>query len=136
MSDRRPFTRPIDRFWWLSPTYRHYTIREMTGLAIAIYAAVLFCGVGALMRGPADYAGFIGFLRSPFSLVLHLILLAAIVWHAITWCRILPKTMPKLILDGKPVPQEKITRVATIVMACGSGLLLLVALAAAMVAAI
>lgn len=131
MSDRRPYVRPMDPGWWANPTYRHYTIRELTGLAVALYGLVLFAGLGALVRGPEAYAGFLDFLRSPFSFLLHLALLGAVVWHVITWCRILPKTMPKLIIQGKTVPQETMTKIASIVMAAGSGVLLLIAIGAA-----
>lgn len=131
MSDRRPYVRPTNPNWWSSPTYRHYTIRELTGLAVAIYGLVLFSGLASLAFGPRAYEAFLGFLRSPLSSLLHFVLLAVVVWHVITWCKILPKTMPKLILKGKPVPQEKITQVANVVMVSGSVVLLLLAVGAA-----
>jgi fumarate reductase subunit C len=51
-------------------------------------------------------------------------------WHVVTWFQILPKTMPKLILHGRPVEQRTITAVALVVGAFGSVLLLLVAVIA------
>ncbi len=32
--------------------YRAYTLRELTGVAVAIYGAVLFVGLLSLCRGP------------------------------------------------------------------------------------
>ncbi len=48
------------------------------------------------------------------SLLLHLLLLAAMLFHVVTWFQTLPKTMPKLIVDGKQVPPQTITQIATL----------------------
>jgi fumarate reductase subunit C len=109
MSEKRPFTRPIASDWWAKPPYRAYTVRELSGLAVAGYGAILFIGLVSLWRGPDSYDAFLRFLKSPFSILLNLALLAGVLYHVVTWFQILPKTMPKLILDGKQVPQERIT---------------------------
>jgi fumarate reductase subunit C len=111
--------------WWANPPYRAYTARELSGVAVAIYGAVLFTGLFSLWRGPDSYNAFLGFLKSPFSLLLNLLLLAAVVYHVVTWFQTLPKTMPKMIVDGKQVPPEKITRIATLAAGACSLLLLL-----------
>ena len=49
-------------------------------------------------------------LRSPLSIVLHLVLLAAMVYHAVSWFEIMPKTMPMLFVGGKRVEASTITR--------------------------
>ncbi len=128
MSERRPYRRPMPSNWWWAPgPYRAYTIRELTGVAIVIYGAVLLAGLISLASGPSSYAGFLAFLKSPFSLLLHLVLLAAVVYHVKTWFETLPKTQPKIIVDGKPVPAEQITKYATMVAAgCSLALILLV----------
>ena len=109
MSEKRPFTRPIASDWWAQPPYRAYTVRELSGVAVAAYGAVLFVGLVSLWRGPDSYGAFLRFLKSPVSILLNLVLLAAVLHHVLTWFQILPKTMPKLIVDGKQVPQAKIT---------------------------
>jgi fumarate reductase subunit C len=109
MSERRPFTRPIRPDWWAHPPYRAYTARELSGVAVAIYGAVLFIGLICLWGGPRSYDAFLWFLRSPVSLLLHLLLLAAVLYHMVTWFQTLPKTMPKLIKNGKQVPPARIT---------------------------
>jgi fumarate reductase subunit C len=95
--------------WWAHPPYRAYTVRELSGVAVAAYGAVLFVGLVNLWRGPDSYDAFLRFLKSPVSILLNLVLLGAVLYHVVTWFQILPKTMPKLIVDGKQVPQARIT---------------------------
>ncbi|WP_294538354.1 fumarate reductase subunit C [uncultured Rhodoblastus sp.] len=124
MSERRPYTRPIDEDWWKKPPYLSYTARELSGIAVTIYGGVLFTGLFSLWRGPESYNAFLRFLQSPLSLLLNLLLLAVVVYHVVTWFQTLPKTMPKMIVDGKQVPAAKITQIATLA-AGGSSLLLI-----------
>jgi fumarate reductase subunit C len=109
MSGRRPYVRPIDPRWWAHPPYIAYTLREATGVAVAVYALVLLAGVIALARSEAAYNAWLGFLASPWSLALHLVLLAAMALHVLTWFRIMPKTMPRVVIRGEAVPQRLIT---------------------------
>ena len=111
MNARRPFVRPIDRLWWARPPYLGYTLRELTGVAVAGYALVLLAGVISLARGEAAYAAWLALLAGPWSLALHLVFLVGMVLHVLTWFRIMPKTMPRLVLDGRVVPQKLITAV-------------------------
>ncbi|RBP05067.1 fumarate reductase subunit C [Roseiarcus fermentans] len=126
MSESRPYRRPIDPKWWWAPgPYRAYTLRELSGVAVALYGAVLFAGLICLVSGPMAWDSFLGFLRSPVSIVLHLVLLAGVVYHVKTWFETLPKTMPKMIVNGKQVPATEITRKAQMV-AAGCSLVLVV----------
>ncbi len=126
MSERRPYRRPMDPKWWWAPgAYRAYTLRELSGVAVLIYGAVLFVGLISLSRGPQHWDSFLQFLRSPVSIVLHLALLAGVAYHVKTWFEILPKTQPKIIVDGKLVPQATITRYATLVAVGCSAVLVL-----------
>ena len=129
MSERRPYRRPMDpRWWWKPGPYRAYTLRELTGVAVAAYGAVLFVGLWSLSNGPDAWAGFLAFLRSPASILLHLVLLGAVLWHVKTWFETLPKTQPKIIRNGKQVPAQEITRIGTMVAgACSLALVFLAA---------
>jgi fumarate reductase subunit C len=128
MSERRPYRRPIDPKWWWKPgPYRDYTLRELTGVAVAAYGAVLLVGLFALSRGPDSWAGFLDFLRSPLSILLHLVLFAAVIYHVKTWFETLPKTQPKIIVKGKQVPAQEITRIGQMVAGACSLVLVLVA---------
>lgn len=125
MSARRPFRRAQPATWWAHPPYRAYTLRELTGVGIALYAAILFAGLVALWRGPEAFASYTQWLASPASLLLHLLLLAVMLWHVVTWFQILPKTMPKLVWQGRLAEQRHVTAVALAVGAFCSVLLLL-----------
>jgi fumarate reductase subunit C len=129
MSERRPFHRPQPRRWWAHKPYLAYTLRELSGVAVALYGAILLAGLICLWRGPAAYAIYLRMLRSDASLVVHLVLLAGMLWHVLTWFQILPKTMPKLIVRGRQVPPRKVTAIALLVAVVCSAALLVVAVA-------
>jgi len=126
MSERRPFHRPQPRGWWAHKPYLAYTMRELSGVAVALYGAILLAGLICLWRGPEAYAVYRKILSSDGAFVVHLLLLAAVLWHVLTWFQILPKTMPKLILRGQPVPQRQVTAIALLVAVVCSVALLVV----------
>lgn len=107
----KPFVRPIDARWWARTPYRGYTLREATGFAVMAYALVLLAGVLALARGQAAYETWLAFLRTPASLGLHGVLLAAMLVHVWSWFVIMPKTMPRLVRGDAVVAQSTITRI-------------------------
>ena len=129
MSERRPFHRPQPRYWWAHSPYLAYTLRELSGVAVALYGAILLAGLICLWRGPDAYAIYLRMLRSDTSVVVHLVLLAGMLWHVLTWFQILPKTMPKLIVRGRVVPQRQVTVIALLVAAVCSAVLLVVVVA-------
>ena len=64
---------------------------------------------------------------SPLSIVFHLALLVAIAYHAFTWFKLFPLTMPPVVVDGKKVAPEVIVRSGfTAAIVCAVGLLALV----------
>lgn len=127
MSERRPYLRAQPRYWWVQRPYRAYTVRELCGVVLAIYALILLVGLICLARGPQAYESYRQFLASPWSLLIHLVLLAVALWHVWTWFQILPKTMPKLVWHGTPVPQTTMTIVAVLLAVVCSVLLLALA---------
>ena len=127
MSERRPFHRPQPRHWWAHQPYLAYTIRELCGVAVALYAAILLGGIVCLWRGPQAFDIYRQVLASRWSLLVHLGLLAVVLWHVVTWFQILPKTMPKLILRGRVVPPQRVTAIGLLfALACSAGLLFVV----------
>jgi fumarate reductase subunit C len=122
MSEYRPFHRPQRPFWWARAPYRGYSLRELSGVGVALYGAVLLAGLACLWRGPAAFASYRAWLATPGSLLLHLLLLAAMLLHMVTWFQTLPKTMPKLIIGGVAVPQRRITALglATALLCCAA----------------
>jgi fumarate reductase subunit C len=127
MSERRPFMRVQPRTWWAHKPYLAYSIRELSGVAVALYGGILLAGLVCLWRGPEAYAVYRHILASPASMLVHLLLLAAVLWHVVTWFRILPKTLPKLVLRGRLVSQQLISTVALVLAGVCSAALLVAA---------
>lgn len=124
---RRPYFRPIDPHWWAKPPYLAYTLREATGIAIAAYALILLAGVICLAVGESAYGGWLAFLASRWSLILHAMILIAMVFHVWTWFAIMPKTMPRLVVGGRYVEPRLITAAGIAVASLASLVLLLMA---------
>jgi fumarate reductase subunit C len=108
------------RGWWRrNPFFIRYMVREATAVAVAAYAIVLTTGVVRLAQGEAAWNGWLEALRSPWSLLTHLVLLVAMIVHAKSWFEIMPKTMPMMFVGGRRVAAATITRTgwgATIVV--------------------
>ena len=124
-SIRRPYVRPMGRWWRRDPFFMRYMIREATALAVLAYAIVLAVGVVRLAQGEAAWNGWLAALRSPASLLLHAVLLVAMFVHAKSWFEIMPKTMPMMHVGGRRVAGSAITR---------AGIAATVAVSAAMLA--
>jgi len=98
------------RGWWRrDPFFVRYMIREATALIVAAYALVLLAGVLCLAQGEAAWNGWLAQLRSPVSIVLHVLMLAVMIYHTWSWFEIMPKTMPALFVGGKRVTATTIT---------------------------
>jgi fumarate reductase subunit C len=107
---RLPYVRPMAGWWRRDPFFVRYMIREATAVAVLVYAVVLTVGVVRLAQGQAAFDGWLQALRSPLSLLLHLVLLAAFAMHAYSWFEIMPKTMPPIFVQGKRLAASTIQR--------------------------
>lgn len=97
--------------WWRrDPSFMRYMLRESTAIIVALYAGVLLVGVLRLSQGEAAWNGWLEALRSPLSIALHVVMLAGMIYHTISWFEIMPKTMPMLFAGGKRVEAQTITR--------------------------
>ena len=112
MSGPRPYVRPAETLWWAHPPYLAYTLREATGVAVAGYALVLLAGLVSLASGERAYDAW---------------LLIGMIVHVWTWFRIMPKTMPRLVIGGRLVPQNWITAVGLAMATAAFIIILLVA---------
>ena len=127
MSKRRPYVRPMDGWWRKNPYFVEYMIHEGTALFVAAYAAVLLFGLLRLAQGEAAWTGWLLALKSPWSIGFHLLALAAIGYHAYTWFKIMPRTMPPVVVGGERLPAWAITGTGLVVaVGCCFGLLAMV----------
>ena len=90
--------------WWKkNPWYVEYMIHEGTAPFVAAYAITLLVGLVRLGQGEAAWNGWLEAMKSPLSLVCHLVFLVAIAYHAYTWFKLFPLTMPPIVVNGKRV---------------------------------
>ena len=104
------YVRPMRGWWRRDPFFMRYMVREATAIAVLVYAVILMLGAVRLAQGEAAWNGWLQALRSPWSILLHVALLVAMVMHAQSWFAIMPKTMPMLFVGGRRVEQTTIAR--------------------------
>ena len=107
---RTGYVRPMQGWWRRDPFFVRYMVREVTALAVLVYAIILMFGVLRLSQGEAAFNGWLAALRSPGSILLHLVLLVSFAVHAKSWFDIMPKTMAMMFVGGKRVEGATITR--------------------------
>jgi fumarate reductase subunit C len=115
---RTGYVRPMQGWWRRDPFFVAYMARELTALAVLVYAIVLAVGVLRLSQGQTAFNGWLEALKSPGSILLHLVLLFSFAVHAKSWFEIMPKTMPIMYMGGERVQGATITRtgfIATVV---------------------
>ena len=127
MSKRKPYVRPMEGWWKKNPYFVEYMVHESTALFVAAYALTLLVGLLRLSQGEVAWNGWLDAMKSPLAIVFHLALLVAIAYHAFTWFKLFPLTMPPVVVDGKKVAPEVIVRSGfTAAIVCAVGLLALV----------
>lgn len=109
-SVRRPYVRPMEGWWKHNPFFVHYMVREVTSVAVWVYALILTFGVLRLGQGEAAWNGWLEAMKSPLSLFLHLVLLISMVVHTHSWFEIMPKTMAPIVVNGERLSAARIQR--------------------------
>ncbi|PIE37146.1 MAG: fumarate reductase subunit C [Gammaproteobacteria bacterium] len=91
---RKPYQPKQPRNWWLKhPAYRFYMLREATALPLMLYTLLLICGIFALGRGEAAFGDWVAALRSPWFVLFHLVVGAALLLHIVSWFALVPKIL-------------------------------------------
>ena len=108
MSARNTYRRPMAGWYRRNPRFLAYMLREGTSVFLALYAVILLSGLTALAGGAERYERWLAVLASPLSVALHLLVLAAAVYHTVTWFQVAPKATPPLSVGGKPVTDRMI----------------------------
>jgi fumarate reductase subunit C len=92
---RRPYVREETWRWiFRHPRYLRYMAREFTCLFIGAWTLLMVWGLKQLADGPAAWAAFLAWLKSPASIVFHVLALAFAAYHSITWFNLTPKALP------------------------------------------
>ncbi len=90
-----PYRPSVPRTWYLrKQPYRVFMLRELTSVFIGGYLVFLIILLARLGQGYEQYAALMESLRSPLAVVGHAVVLAAAVFHSITWFNLTPQVMP------------------------------------------
>lgn len=73
--------------------YFLFIIRELTSVFVAGYCLFLLVLIYKLGQGPEAYESLITSLTSSTSIVLHVITLVFVLYHAVTWFNLTPKIL-------------------------------------------
>ena len=99
----------VSTYWWLTRwVYLKFILREASSVFVAWTVILTLLQIRALARGPADYAEFQNWLRSPLLLALNAVSLLFVVFHAVTWFNLAPKAMV-IRVRGKRLPNLAIS---------------------------
>lgn len=94
----------MSTYWWLGRRpYLKFILRESSSVPVAWFVLLTLLQIRALKRGAESYAAFEQWLRNPILIVVNLVALFFIIFHAITWFNLAPKAMA-VRLGGKRVP--------------------------------
>ena len=84
----------LSTYWWLTRwAYLKFVLREVSSVFVAWAAVMTLLQIRALRLGPADYAEFQNWLRSPALLALNAVSFCFVVFHAVTWFNLAPKAI-------------------------------------------
>ncbi len=120
MNKRRPYVRSMDGWWRKNPFFVEYMIHEGTALFVAAYATILLTGLVRLAQGEAAWNHWLTALKNPWYIGFHVLALIAMSYHTYTWFKIMPRTMPPVIVGGKRLSAGAITGSGLAVAAAAS----------------
>ena len=106
---RKPYVREMTSEWiFRHPRYLRYLAREFSCLFIGGWTLLMVWGLKRLAEGPAAWAAFLEFLKSPASIAFHVLALGFAAYHSITWFNLTPKALP-LQIGEEFVPDAAIS---------------------------
>lgn len=96
----------MSTWWWLRKrSYFLFILRELSSVFVAWAVVFLILLVGAMTGGRGSYQNFLDWADSPWVIVLNVVTLVFLVYHAITWFNLTPKAMV-VKARGQRVPER------------------------------
>ena len=119
--------RPIPATWWLQrPAYLRFMIREVASIFIAGYCLFLMVVLYRAAQSQGAFRALFESLRSPLSVILHLIALGFAVFHSVTFFNATPRIL--VVFRGEEkVPERVIAGAHYVLWAVVSLVLILLA---------
>jgi fumarate reductase subunit C len=125
----RQYQPPVSTFWWLRRrSYFAFVIRELSSVFVAWFVVFLLLLVRAVAAGAAEYQRFLDWSANPFVLLLNVVALFFVLFHAVTWFNLAPQAMV-VRLRGKRVPGARIVALNYLALAVLSAVIVWVILA-------
>jgi len=110
----KTYPRPMAGWWHRNPYYLWYLLRELSCIFITAYALVLLWGLVRLGQGRASYEAWLASLSSPAAIVFHVVTLLLVVYHAWTWFKIMPKTLPRVPVSDTSIVASGVSAVIAV----------------------
>ena len=96
-------------YWWLrSGPYRVFMLREVSCIFVAWFVVYLLLLVNAVTQGDESYQQFLSWSASGGMVLLNIVTLLFVVFHAVTWFNLAPQAMAVRV-GGKRVPDVLIS---------------------------
>jgi fumarate reductase subunit C len=96
--------RRVSTYWWLKRwSYVAFILRELSSVFVAWFVVYLLWLVRAVSRGEAAYRQLLEWSATPAVLLLNVVSVLFVVFHAITWFNLAPQAVV-LHLAGRRVP--------------------------------
>ena len=104
----KTYVRPMGSWWLRNPFYRWYMVRELTCLFITAYAVILMWGLLRLVQGRPEFDAWRESLATPWAIGFHVVALLFVTYHAWTWFKVMPKTLPFISIAGRRLSDRTI----------------------------
>ena len=130
-SYRKPYVQPVKANWWTDRAfYIAYMLREGTAVVALWVALELFYLALLAVLTPQEaieYAA--AFIKSPIVIILNIIALVSVLYHALTWYNLMPKAVRMFLTnnptDTKLLPEVVVTGGLWIGTVCASIVIIL-----------
>jgi succinate dehydrogenase subunit C len=84
----------VSTYWWLRRrSYLAFILRELSSVFVGWFTVFLLLLVRAVSQGEFSYQAFLAWSGRPAVLLLNVVSLVFILYHAITWFNLAPKAM-------------------------------------------
>ncbi len=99
----------MSTYWWLKRgSYLAFMLRELSSVFVAWFVVYLLLLVCAVIQDDESYQQFLSWSARGGILLLNIITLSFVVFHAVTWFNLAPRAMA-VRLRGKRVPDVLIS---------------------------
>jgi fumarate reductase subunit C len=94
----------VSTYWWLKRgSYLAFILRELSSIFVAWFVVYFLLLVHAVNQSDASYQEFLSWSGGPFVVLVNVVSLCFVCYHAVTWFNLAPQAMV-VHWRGKRVP--------------------------------